>query len=85
MTDPNWSPNGGRPGDVFVKSAAYQKISDPVGRGQRWTAGPVEVSSTHVLVKGTMLERCRWFRRRPSPAGVRARRRLEAVRAAWGA
>jgi HK97 family phage major capsid protein len=46
----------GGPGDVFVKSAGYQRIADPSGRGQQWTTGPVEVSSTHVLHKGTMLE-----------------------------
>jgi HK97 family phage major capsid protein len=56
MTDPNHSFTGGGPGDRFVKSAEYQKIIDPAGRGQQWTTGPVEVSSTHVLVKGTMLE-----------------------------
>jgi hypothetical protein len=57
-TDPNWSSTAGGPGDVFVKSAAYQKIMDPSGRGQRWTTGPVEVSSSQftVLTKGTMLE-----------------------------
>jgi len=55
MTDPNHSFAGGGPGDVFVKSAAYQKIMDPSHRGQTWTTGPVEVSSMQ-LVKGTMLE-----------------------------
>jgi HK97 family phage major capsid protein len=50
------SHTGGGPGDVFVKSAAYQKVADPSARGQTWTTGPVEVSSTHLLVKGTMLE-----------------------------
>jgi HK97 family phage major capsid protein len=48
--------HGGGPGDVFVKSAAYQKIADPSGRGQTWTTGPVEVSSTPLLMKGTLLE-----------------------------
>ena len=28
-TDPNHSHTGGGPGDVFVKSAAYQKIAGP--------------------------------------------------------
>jgi HK97 family phage major capsid protein len=65
-TDPNHSFAGGGPGDVFVKSAAYQKIADPAGRGQTWTTGPVEVSSgpliypmastSHQMVKGTILE-----------------------------
>ena len=55
-TDPNHSFAGGGPGDVFVKSAAYQQIQDASGRGQTWTTGPVEVSSSHVLIKGTMLE-----------------------------
>jgi HK97 family phage major capsid protein len=54
-TDPNHSFAGGGPGDVFIKSAAYQRIADPAGRGQTWTTGPVEVSSIQ-LVKGTMLE-----------------------------
>ena len=55
-TDPNWSNTAGGPGDRFVASKAYQRIADPAGRGQTWTSGPVEVSSTHMLVKGTMLE-----------------------------
>ena len=55
-TDPNHSHTGGGPGDVFVKSAAYKKIADPAGRSQQWSTGPVEVSSSHVLIKGTMLE-----------------------------
>jgi HK97 family phage major capsid protein len=48
----------GGPGDVFVKSAAYQRIADPAGRGQNWSTGPVEVSKAQftVLTKGTMLE-----------------------------
>jgi HK97 family phage major capsid protein len=57
MTDPNHSFAGGGPGDVFVKSAAYQKIMDPAGRAQTWSTGPVEVSSVpFAMVKGTMLE-----------------------------
>ena len=36
-TDPHHSFAGGGPGDVFVKSAAYQRIQDPAGRGQTWT------------------------------------------------
>jgi hypothetical protein len=55
-TGPNWSHTGGGPGDRFIASKGYQAIADPAGRGQRWSTGPVEVSSTHVLVKGTMLE-----------------------------
>jgi HK97 family phage major capsid protein len=56
-TDPNVSHTAGGPGDVFVKSAAYQKIADPSARPQSWSTGPVEVSSSqHVLIKGTMLE-----------------------------
>jgi hypothetical protein len=57
-TDPNHSfAGGGGPGDVFVKSAAYQKIMDPSGRGQTWTTGPVEVSAMPLtLMKGTLLE-----------------------------
>ena len=55
-TDPNWSNTAGGPGDVFVKSAAYQKVADPSGRGQRWTTGPIEVLSTQLLHKGTLLE-----------------------------
>ena len=46
----------GGPGDRFIASKGYQRIADPSGRGQTWTTGPVEVSSTHMLVKGTMLE-----------------------------
>jgi HK97 family phage major capsid protein len=47
----------GGPGDVFVKSAAYQRISDASGRGQQWSTGPVEVSkSQFTLLKGTILE-----------------------------
>ena len=52
---PDGSRVSGGPGDVFVKSAAYQKIMDPSGRGQSWTTGPVEVSSMQ-LVKGTILK-----------------------------
>ena len=66
-TDPNHSFAGGGPGDVFVKSAAYQKIADPSGRGQTWTTGPVEVSKAPLMqrmpasdsfsmYKGTLLE-----------------------------
>ena len=65
-TDPNWSNTAGGPGDVFIKSAGYQRIQDASGRGQTWTTGPVEVSKTqlmqrlpagmHELVKGTLLE-----------------------------
>jgi HK97 family phage major capsid protein len=55
-TDPNNSFAGGGPGDVFVKSAAYQKIADPSGRGQTWSTGPVQVSSGQLLTKGTLLE-----------------------------
>jgi len=49
---------GGGPGDVFVKSVAYQRIADPAGRGQTWTTGPIEVSSVPfaLLTKGTLLE-----------------------------
>jgi hypothetical protein len=48
----------GGPGDVFVKSAGYQRISDPAGRGQSWSTGPVEVSKAQftLLTKGTILE-----------------------------
>ena len=46
----------GGPGDVFVKSAAYQRIADPAGRGQSWSTGPVEVSSVPLSMKGTLLE-----------------------------
>jgi HK97 family phage major capsid protein len=65
-TDPNHSFAGGGPGDVFVKSAGYQKIMDPAGRGQSWSTGPVEVSDAplmrsmqgmpYQLIKGTLLE-----------------------------
>ena len=56
-TDPNWSHTGGGPGDVFVKSAAYQKIADPAGRGQQWTHGPGRgCRSRCMLHKGTLLE-----------------------------
>jgi len=54
-TDPNWSNTAAGAGDVFIKSAGYQRIADPAGRGQTWSTGPVEVSSIQ-LVKGTMLE-----------------------------
>jgi HK97 family phage major capsid protein len=37
------SPVDGRPGDVFVKSEQYRKISDPQARASRWSSGPVEV------------------------------------------
>ena len=66
-TDPNHSFTGGGPGDVFVKSAGYQRIQDASGRGQTWTTGPVEVSKTPLMhrmpasnafemYKGTLLE-----------------------------
>jgi HK97 family phage major capsid protein len=42
----------GGPGDIFVKSAAYQRISDPGARGQQWSTGAVDVSSK----AGTLLE-----------------------------
>lgn len=47
---------GGGPGDRFIASKGYQQIQDASGRGQSWTTGPVEVSSTHMLQKGTLLE-----------------------------
>jgi HK97 family phage major capsid protein len=49
---------GGGPGDVFVKSQAYQRVSDPASRGQTWSTGPVEVSKAQftLLTKGTLLE-----------------------------
>ena len=58
VTDPNWSPTGGGPGDVFVASKGYQQIQDPAGRGQQWSTGPVEVAKgmPHTLLKGTLLE-----------------------------
>ena len=46
----------GGPGDRFIASKGYQQIRDSSGRGQTWSTGPVEVSSSHVLIKGTMLE-----------------------------
>jgi HK97 family phage major capsid protein len=55
-TDPNSSHTGGGPGDRFIASKAYQKVADPASRSQTWSTGPVEVSSTHVLIKGTLLE-----------------------------
>ncbi len=46
------SPVGGRPGDVFVKSEQYGKISNPQVRASRWSSGPVEVKAT--LLEGTL-------------------------------
>jgi HK97 family phage major capsid protein len=46
------SPVGGRPGDVFVKSEQYRKISNPQVRASRWSSGPVEVKAT--LLEGTL-------------------------------
>jgi hypothetical protein len=46
----------GGPGDVFVKSAAYQRIASPSGRGQTWTTAPVEVSSVPLEHKGTLTQ-----------------------------
>jgi hypothetical protein len=54
-SDPSHSFAGGGPGDVFVKSAAYQRIAAG-DRGQTWSTGPVEVSSGRLLTKGTLLE-----------------------------
>src|SRR3954463_9675142 len=46
------SPAGGRPGDVFVKSAEYRKIANPAARGSRGSSGPVEVKAT--LLEGAL-------------------------------
>jgi HK97 family phage major capsid protein len=35
---------GGGLGDQFVRSAGWKRISDPNGRGQQWSSGPVELS-----------------------------------------
>ena len=43
----------GRPGDVFVKSSEYRKISDPASRSSHWSSGPVEVPYRG---KATLLE-----------------------------
>jgi HK97 family phage major capsid protein len=49
-------PRSGGPGDIFVKSAEFKKISDPESRPQKWSIGPVEVSSGPMMTKGTLLE-----------------------------
>ena len=38
-TDPNYSPTGGGPGEVFVQSKGWKSIADPANRGQNWTTG----------------------------------------------
>jgi HK97 family phage major capsid protein len=47
---------GGGPGDVFVRSKGYQAIKDADHRPQRYSSGPIEVSRTPLLTKGTLLE-----------------------------
>jgi hypothetical protein len=56
-TDPraNWA-GGGGPGDVFVASKGYQDIRDADHRPPRYSSGPIEVSRTPLLTKGTLLE-----------------------------
>src|SRR4051794_6433650 len=36
--------SGGGPGDMFVRSEGFKKISDPGSRPQTWTTGAVDVS-----------------------------------------
>lgn len=60
---PGWSATvggvgamGGRtPGEAFVKSQEYRRISNPSARGQSWSTGLVEVSP-HLHTKGTLME-----------------------------
>jgi HK97 family phage major capsid protein len=40
------------PGDAFVASEGWKKVSDPMHRGQRWSTGPVEIR----FKAGTVLE-----------------------------
>jgi hypothetical protein len=47
---------GAGPGDMFVKSAEYQRIKDPGARGQTWSTGPIQVSTVALSTKGTLLE-----------------------------
>jgi len=54
--DPFSATTGG-PGDRFVSSSEFKKISDPGSRPQQWSVGPVEVSSSPMMMtKGTLLE-----------------------------
>jgi HK97 family phage major capsid protein len=41
-------------GDIFVKSAGYQRVQDSAARGQTWSTGAVDVSGA--MFKGTLLE-----------------------------
>jgi HK97 family phage major capsid protein len=57
-TDPNspMTSSTGGPGDVFVRSKAYQSIRDATTRPQTWSTGPIEVSSSGFQMKGTLTE-----------------------------
>ena len=55
FSDPNSSfAGGGGPGDRFIKSDGWKRISDPAARGQQWSSGLVEVGP--YMMKGTLLE-----------------------------
>src|SRR5215216_1946419 len=56
MVDKGGLSRGGGPGDLFVKSAEYQRIKDPANRGERWSTGPIQVSDVPLSAKGTLLE-----------------------------
>ena len=60
---PGWSSfggaafSGGGPGDRFVASEGFRKISDPAGRGKQWSTGMVEVGPAPAfMTKGTLTE-----------------------------
>ena len=56
---PGWSAGatgyGATPGEMFVQSEQFKKLSDPSSRGQQWTTGAVPVGSPW-QTKGTLME-----------------------------
>lgn len=56
FVDPSAGLGRGAPGDAFVKSEGYRKISDPAGRASRWSSGPVEVpyQAKAMLLEGSL-------------------------------
>ena len=68
---------GRRPGRPVRQVGRYQQIADPSGRGQAWTTGPVEVSSSPSAAQG---HAARDGRRRP---GWRAGPAACTSRASW--
>lgn len=61
--------HGPRPGDLFVKSDGWRKVSDPATRGQQWSTGAVDVGD--LLGKaGTVLESAQGAGLIPAPQVV---------------